>query len=65
MTDETNTAGDSGDPATVARLVAIAETATDDGAWLPVLLADPLARTATPADLLTAAARLRPHDLTP
>jgi hypothetical protein len=64
MTDETDTAGDTGDPTIVARLVAIAKTATDDGAWLAVLLADPLARSATAADLLTAAALLRRQDLT-
>jgi flagellar motor component MotA len=59
MTDLTDTADHIADPAVVARLVAIAATATHDGAWLAALLADPLARTATTADLLTAAALLR------
>jgi hypothetical protein len=61
MTDLSDTAN----PAVVARLVAIADTATDDGAWLAALLVDPLTRTATPADLLTAAALLRRRHFTP
>jgi hypothetical protein len=60
----TDTADETADPAVVARLVAIADTASDDGAWLAALLADPLARTATAADLLTAARLLRRRDLT-
>jgi hypothetical protein len=58
MPDETDTADDTADPAVVGRLVAIADTATADGAWLTALMTDPLTRTATAADLLTAAALL-------